>query len=1737
MRFQASMGKEVTRRYKDGKNMVRLSLARVTKVNYKYNTVEVVTIQGKNSTANNPNDNGRYSARLPVQFGGQTPDGKVYGTNTLVTSGALVLIGFLEGNKDNPIVLNIYSATDNQSMLTRTTFTNADESDEELQQELWQLFTLYPSMTYKNIDGHGNQEVTFPGKSFFYTSADDQKVNDAYFDYDHLPSAYYANGDLIEPTVPDAPNMLFVHQGVYDKHRVTFFIKSDGTVRMGSRHADGQGVTFYQLGTDGSFRIQQSNDTVDPEDESNNFSAMSIEEDGTVLLQAGEHKLAIGPNGITLDGGTLSGGNIDLSSNQTIKDIQGDIYTLQEATTATGIVSVVTESSGWQDLTSSIGKKTQTYLTQPIPPYNMGDVWENNGTIYVCVSPEPIGATFDLNDWKLAGDVTANSTAKDVSNIGGTPTNQVLASISSAASTAADKAQSFNAQPVPPYSLGDLWTLNNAFYSCIHARLSGEAFNATDWVIVADKTSANTASDTAKVNGVSASTVTTNITNAQSTADSKAQTFISQPNPPYNKGDIWVNSGQTYVSNITRPSTASFILADWVLQGDVTANNTAADTSKVAGTSASTVLTNITTAQSTADSKSKTFTTQPAPPYKVGDIWKNGQAVYICTTARTTGSYTAGDWLLAGDVTSNNTAADTASVGGVTATQVNQNITNAQTTANSKARGFITQPTTPYSLGDIWNNSGTVYICTTARASGAFVQADWTLAGDVTANNTAYDTNHVGGTSSTTVLSNITTAQNTADSKAFTFMSQPTPPYALGDLWNNSGTMYTCMNAKANNGTFDIGDWELTADVTANNTAADTAKVGGTSSSTVLSNITTAQSTADSKSATYTAQPAPPYKVGDLWKSGQSVYICTTAKASGGTFSTGDWILVGDVTANNTAADTASVGGVTATQVNQNITNAQTTANSKAKGFITQPTTPYSLGDVWNNTGTVYICTTARASGAFVQADWSLAGDITANNTSADTSKVNGVSAVTVQSQAQAGAMLTQDPGFTQGLFYLSADDATASAGTTLSGADFSVVAGAGVQGGNVIQIKNSHWNYSKYAYPVDTSHTYKVRFRVRQTADPTTVGLANVYCGVATYDNTGALQTTSPGTHRWCVVAGQTITVAQGWQYFEGTITGTGNTTANQFRPGTVAVKLAFIVNYNNGNGTAQVDMLELIDITQQMNAQTYTDTSVSNLVIGGRNYLKNTSNMNDLTNWTFNLGSNITGTLNIVNDPVYNGVLDFNITSNNNVSNNWIVIENTGLTLPNGKFTIGNYYTLSFLMKNDLTMYVEFADDTGLNPVAARSSTIPVSTTWREVIYTFKATATGNTPVFYLSTNDQTDIGHVYVTNLQLEDGNKATGYNPAPEDVQNQIDAVNEQMYTITTGQFMGNANYGGLTQGIINTVTSSDTYTLDMSTKAAKSDLTGLATSTEVQNAQGSAQDYADKKVAGIDFSPYVKNQTYIDDAAETQRTYTSSGGVNMLQNSVGYSGTDFWTVTLNANGSVSTSQDPSLDQYGSFNGFAINGGMIQQTVTVTPNVPYTLGVILNKGLSGDAYIKLDDGQGTHQILDFPNGTAYPWPTATIKQKNDGTSYAYVSPFSINITPTSSSLTVTLYADAAVPATVFTCVMLNVGSQPFTWQQHMGEVYNANITFDENGIRVSHTDANGKLTNYTVMTPEKFAGYSDINGDGAIDDSTGSIDEIFRMDGDTFRMKSATIGAVKIVQVNSGGYNGIAFIKSS
>jgi phage minor structural protein len=73
-----------------------------------------------------------------------------------------------------------------------------------------------------------------------------------------------------------------------------------------------------------------------------------------------------------------------------------------------------------------------------------------------------------------------------------------------------------------------------------------------------------------------------------------------------------------------------------------------------------------------------------------------------------------------------------------------------------------------------------------------------------------------------------------------------------------------------------------------------------------------AQDTADNKRRVFVVQPVPPYDVGDLWAQGQTVYRAITAKATGGAYNAADWQKIGDVTSQNTAADTSKVNGIPA---------------------------------------------------------------------------------------------------------------------------------------------------------------------------------------------------------------------------------------------------------------------------------------------------------------------------------------------------------------------------------------------------------------------------------------------------------------------------------------------------------------------------------------------------------------------------------------------------------------------------------------------------------------------------------------------------------------------------------------------------------------------------------------------------------------------------------------------------------
>lgn len=518
----------------------------------------------------------------------------------------------------------------------------------------------------------------------------------------------------------------------------------------------------------------------------------------------------------------------------------------------------------------------------------------------------------------------------------------------------------------------------------------------------------------------------------------------------------------------------------------------------------------------------------------------------------------------------------------------------------------------------------------------------------------------------------------------------------------------------------------------------------------------------------------------------------------------------------------------------------------------------------------------------------------------------------------------------------------------------------------------------------------------------------------------------------------------------------------------------------------------------------------NINGVTVGGRNYLKNTANMQDLTNWSLNKGSAITGAINVYVDATYGNVIEADLTVNAASGNNWWVIQNVGLTLPSGKFTVGNYYSLSFMIKNAFACYVNFQDGAGTNPVSTNYN-IPVNANWTKVVWTFKATATGSVPELYLSKNDNVATGSVYVTQLMLEDGNKPSGWQIAPEEVTANITTTSN---TATTA--FNNSTESGVTR----TLEVSSTFQGWLGGKADTTSLDGLATTGYADTSQQNAQDYTDAQIIGLNVGQFATSAFVNKTSTDLTTSFKYGGGVNMLKNSTGFAGLNFWTPIYDTNGTAGTTNAPELTQFGTKSGFSLAGAKLDQNITVTPNIPYTASVLVKKGSTGTGYFNIyETGQSTP--VNFLSGSSISYQL-----------------YSISITPLTSTLTIELYGDIASGGVIFTGVMMNIGNNALQWTLANGESYNSAVNMDINGIQVEQLDATtGNVSGYTIISPTAFAGYTDQDGDGQINSTIGSSDEVFRMDKDTFHMKSATISnTVKIISV-TGTHNGIAFIPST
>lgn len=243
----------------------------------------------------------------------------------------------------------------------------------------------------------------------------------------------------------------------------------------------------------------------------------------------------------------------------------------------------------------------------------------------------------------------------------------------------------------------------------------------------------------------------------------------------------------------------------------------------------------------------------------------------------------------------------------------------------------------------------------------------------------------------------------------------------------------------------------------------------------------------------------------------------------------------------------------------------------------------------------------------------------------------------------------------------------------------------------------------------------------------------------------------------------------------------------------------------------------------------QTDINKAVESITIGGRN-LFTKSNLNKYSNleqWTIN--GYATGTLDSVNK--YNGYTSIKL-----VTTNATGMNSKKITLLKGKTYTWSFYikaTEAFVPSSIKIMHMQLSDGSNIHCEVNRrfSPSNVLANTWTKVSATFDTPTTAETYTWsgyiWFLTNNQT----YNVCCFKLEEGNKATDYTEAPEDVDSQIaEVITNTTESIKTAKSEIKQTTDAITQNVSNLQTTVNTHTAQIANKAETSTVTAISNRT-------------------------------------------------------------------------------------------------------------------------------------------------------------------------------------------------------------------------------------------------------------------------------------------------------------------
>lgn len=286
LRMQASLG---------GKNVFRstsgldgnsyLLSGTVSKVYYQKGTLDF-KLDGSNIPVQAvEGDDGTFSAPIPVDFFGENSEGQTYGHYRPVQTGSKIVVAYLSGKLNNPIVIGVYpSDSASYELVGGISRNTQDDTQEDVQDEVLSEKHVYPSGQILYRAGSGDIAESLQGKSFKLIQQDSMGyMDDIWYTYDALGLFNDGNNDQITSKQTLAGSWLLVHEDnnqandEADGHMTRFYVDPHGKFQMVfGNYNDSSNLAVLEGSKDAGFTLTKFYDSNEPTDSSKDYVMMTL---------------------------------------------------------------------------------------------------------------------------------------------------------------------------------------------------------------------------------------------------------------------------------------------------------------------------------------------------------------------------------------------------------------------------------------------------------------------------------------------------------------------------------------------------------------------------------------------------------------------------------------------------------------------------------------------------------------------------------------------------------------------------------------------------------------------------------------------------------------------------------------------------------------------------------------------------------------------------------------------------------------------------------------------------------------------------------------------------------------------------------------------------------------------------------------------------------------------------------------------------------------------------------------------------------------------------------------------------------------------------------------------------------------------------------------------------------------------------------------------------------------------